>query len=225
MNLGRVGIGSLWYVSNVKKIDATDDGIEVGNNFYKAGCELWRFDGSREMKAEAIHFFRRASEYENSDAIAWLEQNRVEVAKIEVYSITDKKDAADLYSEGIAWWQGNTIDKEQDLVRAVYCMEQASQLGSTSAQLWLDEYSEIEKAYNKGLNYIQGIRGFPPKPHRALFYFKIASQRGHHDATEWVGLLEKTRESNKQQDRENKRPAAGMVESSGSFWLYADCNR
>jgi len=220
MELSRLGTGSLWHVSNGKANDATNDAtndeIDIGIDLYQTGCDLWHFDGSREMKIEAIHFFRQASEYKNSDAIAWLEWNAVEVEKIELpclkltspvctNSITDKKEAEDLYGEGIAWWEGNNTDKEQDVVRAVFCMEQASHLGSPSAQLWLDEYSEIDRSYNKGLNYLLGSKGYPEKPHRALIHFRLASQRGHHDAREWVELLEKTQESNKRQNLRNKR--------------------
>jgi len=197
MELGQLRLGGSWHILD----DATNHEIKVGFDLYKTGCDLWLFDGSLEMKSEAIRFFRQASEYKNINAANWLDRHWAEVLEIDFCnqepapsicaSSTDHEmDAADLYSQGIACWEANG-GKEQDIVSAVFYMEQASKLGSSSAKYWLDTYSETARSYTKGWNYMNGSHGMRQNLHRALVHFKAASKGGHKDAEQFVQFLKR----------------------------------
>ncbi len=61
-----------------------------------------------------------------------------------------KKDAEKLYCRGLALFEGNGVEKDEQ--EGAYLISEAAKLGCKEAQDWIDDYTFDDDAYTQGVS-------------------------------------------------------------------------
>ena len=172
---------------------------------YRMGLFYYHGEGVQKDLGEALNWFKKAAQRGHTDAAAYM-------ARIE-----NEQERRSLFRKGLEFY------KKGDLKEALAWFEKSSEKGHPDAARYMSMIREEEEKRKKEAEecasfFSEGMKYYESKDYaEALKWFRMAEEKGHPDARQYMALIRKA-----EQDKERKLHEGNLAFEKGKRYFESE---